>query len=338
MKSLFQYFRSSSVIAALGIVLAYFVAGLEGVFVCSILAILEISLSFDNAVVNASVLKSMSPVWRRRFLTWGILIAVFGMRIVFPLGIVALTAHLNPWEAISLAAHQPEQYAAVMRASHIPVAAFGGSFLLMVALRYFFNEHKNTHWLGPIERVLIRLGKLDAIEIAIGLITILCLARSLDHEDAQHFLFAGIAGLIVFIVVDGASALLARHGGHSHTQNATPDLHKASLAMFVYLEVLDASFSFDGVVGAFAIINNLFVIAIGLGIGAMFVRSLTVMLVDRGTLTQFRYLEQGAFWAIGALAILMYASTLREVPEVVTGLSGALIIGFSLVSSIRHRG
>jgi hypothetical protein len=93
---------------------------------------------------------------------------------------------------------------------------------------------------------------------------------------------------------------------------------------------------FDGVVGAFAITNNLFIIAIGLGVGAMFVRSLTIMLVDRGTLAEFRYLEHGAFYAIWALAAMMFLGTFRHVPEVITGLIGAVFIVLALFSSILY--
>src|SRR5207245_6010504 len=80
---------------------------------------------------------------------------------------------------------------------------------------------------------------------------------------------------------------------------------KAAFFLFLYLEVLDASFSFDGVVGAFAITSDPIIIAIGLGIGAMFIRSLTVYLVKKGTLAEYVYLEHGALYAIGALAILL---------------------------------
>ena len=110
---------------------------------------------------------------------------------------------------------------------------------------------------------------------------------------------------------------------------------KGGLGAFLYLEVLDASFSFDGVIGAFALTQNLFVIAIGLGIGAMYVRSMTIMLVERGTLAEYRYLEHGAFYAIVALAVIMFIQPLVHIPEVVTGLGGATLIGISLLSSIR---
>lgn len=95
---------------------------------------------------------------------------------------------------------------------------------------------------------------------------------------------------------------------------------KGGFGAFLYLEVLDASFSFDGVIGAFALTQNLFIIAIGLGIGAMYVRSMTVMLVEKGTLSEYRYLEHGAFYAILILSVVMYFQTLMHIPEVITGL------------------
>ena len=85
---------------------------------------------------------------------------------------------------------------------------------------------------------------------------------------------------------------------------------RGGLGAFLYLEVLDASFSFDGVIGAFALTNNILLIAIGLGVGAMYVRSMTIMLVERGTLAQFRYLEHGAFYSIFALSIVMFLQSL----------------------------
>jgi uncharacterized protein len=113
-------------------------------------------------------------------------------------------------------------------------------------------------------------------------------------------------------------------------------MHKISMSMFIYLEVLDASFSFDGVVGAFAITHNLFIIMIGLGVGAMYVRTLTIILVEKGTLLEFRYLENGAFYAIGILSLIMFSGTVIHIPEIFTGLIGIILIGMSLVSSILY--
>ena len=112
---------------------------------------------------------------------------------------------------------------------------------------------------------------------------------------------------------------------------------RSGLGGFLYLNILDASFSFDGVIGAFALSNNMVVIALGLSIGAMFVRSMTIMLVQKGTLAEYRYLEHGAFWAIIALGGIMLMSAKFHIPETVTGLIGAVLIGLSLWWSVRHK-
>ena len=297
----------------------------------AVLAVLEVSLSFDNAVVNASVMQDMTPLWRGRFLTWGMAIAVFGMRFVFPLAVVSVVAGIGPVEAVRLAAFAPDEYARLLATARIPLGAFGGAFLGMVSLKYFFDAEKEVHWIRALEVRLVRLGKFEAIELALMMVALWAFSRAFRSADALRFLTAGVFGLVTFIVVDGiAAAMQAGRGGRRPV-----DPQRAGLARFVYLNVLDASFSFDGVIGAFALTNDLFVIAIGLGIGAMFVRSLTIMLVEQGTLASYRYLEHGAFYAIGALALIMMLGTLVEVGEVVTGLVGAGFIALSLWSSVR---
>jgi len=332
-------FRNSFLVTAAGLGLGGLIGwGAAGtalgcfstMFIVAVLAILEISLSFDNAVVNATVLKEMTPVWRQCFITWGIAIAVFGMRIVFPLVIVAVVAHINPLSALIMAASNPSRYSEVLTSAHVSVSAFGGAFLAMVGLKHFFDQEKNVHWLAIIERPLARLGRVAAIELGLVLVLIYVISARLHGHEQLEFLVAGIFGLITYIGVDGISALLsvesAVHGG----------VVRSGAAAFLYLEVLDASFSFDGVIGAFALSNNLFVIAIGLGVGAMFVRSLTIMLVERETLTSYRYLEHGAFYAIIALAVIMFLDAVHPVSEVITGLIGAGIIMASFLASIRY--
>lgn len=333
-----KYFGVSYLVTVIGLILSAFVgyyyggtttAALQALFIAAVLGVLEVSLSFDNAIVNAVVLKEMTPVWRQRFLTWGMLIAVFGMRLVFPLAIVAVMAKINPWEALVLASTQPDQYAQIMLSAHLQVAAFGGAFLLMVALKYFYDENKKVHWIPVLEAPASLVGKIEAIEIGITLFVLLILMSFLPEAEKFSFMKAGLAGLITFIVVDGISSLLEADEGH------VKDLHKASAGMFLYLEVLDASFSFDGVVGAFAITHNLFIIMIGLSIGAFFVRSLTIMFVEKEALRQFAFLEHGAFYAIGALAMIMLTDPFLHIPEWVTGLLGAIIIVASFIWSIK---
>jgi hypothetical protein len=200
----------------------------------------------------------------------------------------------------------------------------------MVCLKYFFDAEKNVHWISRLEHWLSKLGRIEAVEAAILMLGLYVHSTWLPAEESKGFLVAGLFGLMVYILVDGVSSALKV--GEDRMSN----VHKASAVLFLYLEVLDASFSFDGVIGAFALTNNLFIIGIGLGVGAMFVRSLTVMLVDKGTLTEYRYLEHGAFYAIGALAAIMFFGTIVEVPEVVTGLIGAAFIAISFWSSVRY--
>lgn len=316
--------------AAIGYEMNGTAAGVIGTtFIVAVLAVLEVSLSFDNAVVNATVLREMDPVWRRRFITWGIAIAVFGMRIVFPLLIVAVIAGINPWSALVLSATQPDEYSRIMESAHVTVAAFGGAFLVMVGLKHFFNQEKDVHWIPLVERPLTYVGRVEAVGLGVVLLTLWAVGLWLPDPQRYEFLVAGIFGLITFIAVDGISAVL------DPADAVAGAAARSGAAAFLYLEVLDASFSFDGVIGAFALSNNIFIIAIGLGVGAMFVRSLTIMLVERGTLTAYRYLEHGAFYAIIALGIIMFLKAVMHVPEAVTGLIGAAFIGVSFLHSVR---
>lgn len=301
------------------------------VFICLLLAVLEISLSFDNAVVNALVLKNMGALWQQRFLTWGVLIAVIGMRLLFPLCIVGIASDLGPISVLSLAINQPEKYTQILNSAHTQIMGFGGSFLLMVGLKYFFDSEKTIHWCTPIECHLVRFSNLKSVEIAIILLLLFIASRFLPLSESSKFLSSGICGLLIFIIVDGLSSLLKI----PEETSSGSIMVKNGLSSFIYLEILDASFSFDGVIGAFALSTNLFIIAIGLGIGAMFVRSLTVLLVQKDTLSEYRYLEHGAFWAILALAIIMFINVRVQIPEIVTGSIGALLIILALISSIR---
>lgn len=301
-------------------------------WIVMILSVLEISLSFDNAVVNASVLKEMDEVWQRRFLTWGIAFAVFGMRVVFPLAIVAIAAGLGPIETVSLSLNEPQEYERIVSSANVGIAGFGGAFLAMVGLKFFFDKEKDIHWISILESWLSRFGALPAAEIAILLLAIWGISTTLPDADALTFLVAGILGLVTFIAVEGINAILEMKEEAAKLQGAVV---RSGLGGFLYLNVLDASFSFDGVIGAFALSNNMVVIALGLSIGAMFVRSMTIHLVRKGTLAEYRFLEHGAFWAIIVLGIIMLVSAKFHIPETITGLIGAILIGLSFWWSVR---
>ncbi len=298
-----------------------------------VLSVLEISLSFDNAVVNASVLKDMDDVWQRRFLTWGMIIAVFGMRIVFPLAIVAIAAGLGPLEALDLSLRDPRRYEEIVSSAHIGIAGFGGAFLAMVGLSFFFDGEKDVHWISWLERKLATISNIKAAEIALLLLVLYLISTLLPQADALTFIIAGLLGLVTFIGVEALGTILEMREEALAAQGAVV---RSGIGGFLYLNILDASFSFDGVIGAFALSNSMVIIALGLSIGAMFVRSMTIMLVRKGTLAEYRYLEHGAFWAIIALGAIMLLSARYHIPETVTGLIGAVMIGASLWWSIRH--
>lgn len=337
---LLQYFRWPAAITLAGLLLAFLIGywtdgtmagALSFLLIALVLAVLEISLSFDNAIVNANKLKHMTAVWQQRFLTWGILIAVFGMRIIFPLAVVVIAAGIGPIEAILLAATNPQEYAQIMDEAHISISAFGGSFLMMVALSYFIDREKDVDWIRLIECRLRSWASIRGLEILVVLGIALGFSISLPGDVGAEFLFAAVCGLVTFLLVELLGQFLDE--GKDATQLAA----RGGLGAFLYLEVLDASFSFDGVIGAFALTQNLFLIAIGLGIGAFYVRAMTIMLVEKEALAQFRYLEHGAFYSILALSLIMFGSAHWHVNEIITGLIGAVFISMALMSSLRHR-
>lgn len=295
-----------------------------------LLSVLEISLSFDNAVVNATVLKKMSKVWQNRFLTWGIALAVFGMRFLFPLIIVSVIAQVSLYDSLIMAISKPNDYALMMQGAHLAVSAFGGSFLLMVALNYFFSHEKEVHWIEVIEKPAAKMAVFQSIELILALMAMLLIYSYLPVIDKLSFLVSYLWGILSYLIIHGISNVL--EDGHLTKMK----FFSSGFGLFLYLEVLDASFSFDGVVGAFAISNQLLIIMIGLGVGAFFVRAITLYLVERDTLNQFKFLEHGAFYALGVLAVFMLLDTFFHFPEWLTALSGAIILGLSVLWSIHE--
>ncbi len=296
-----------------------------------LLTVLEVTLSFDNAVVNARILARMSEKWQQRFLTWGILVAVVGTRFILPILIVAISVALSPLVVAELAFTDPEAYGGLLAGAREAISAFGGTFLLMVSLKYFFDTSKEVHWIHVIERHIARWGRIEAVEIGISLLLLLGIAL-LVPEAAATILIAGIVGILVFIGMQGIASSFTVETSVGHQAVAL-----GSAALFVYLNILDAAFSLDGVVGAFAITNQLPVIVVGLGVGAYFVRTLTVYLVRKKTIDTLTYLEHGAHWAIFGLAASMLASIFVHIPEVITGLVGLVFVGAAYWSSLKEK-
>ncbi|MBK8577829.1 MAG: DUF475 domain-containing protein [Candidatus Accumulibacter sp.] len=335
-------FRLSLVVSAVCLVLAGYWGARNGmgvvpaIFLTLILGVMEVSLSFDNAVVNASVLKDMDEKWQQVFLTIGVLIAVFGMRLFFPIFIVSAATGFGFWNVMTMALDRPDVYAKHLHDSYTGIAAFGGMFLLLVFLSFIFDQGRELHWLGKIEEKLAALGKIDSIAIMVALMVLFALQHYLPVDDGSRLtiLIAGVGGVVLYAAVSSLDGLFDDEQAGNSVVAAGK---RNGIAGFLYLEVLDASFSFDGVIGAFAITRDVLIIMLGLAIGAMFVRSLTVNLVRNGTLDEYVFLEHGAHYAIGALALIMLAGIVYHVSEVVTGLIGVGFIVLALISSNKHK-
>ena len=351
-----KYFKESYIVTAIGLILAYLWgehvlvgSGLISVFIAIVLGILEISLSFDNAVVNATKLKKMTPKWRHRFITWGIAIAVFGMRFLFPLLVVSIFANLGILRVLDIALHNSKLYALYLHQTHATIVTFGGTFLFMLFLGFFLNPKKEIDWIKPVEKLMKRVPNSKLLDVLVTLM-ILDIVQMVQPPPLHlSVTLSGLAGILVYLGIDTISKKLEdleqKYENYTHEEcQGGEHFHKSKflacsgLISFLYLELIDASFSLDGVLGAFALSHDIIIITIGLAIGAMFVRSLTIMFVEEGTLDEFIYLEHGAHWAIGALAILMFISTVRPIPELITGLTGVGFIIASVISSIRSKG
>ncbi|NRR31400.1 DUF475 domain-containing protein [Oxalobacteraceae bacterium] len=351
-----KHFRIS-IIVSIGLMLAagwwgYSQGGVSGllqaVWISAVLGVLEVSLSFDNAVVNASVLRHWDDFWQKLFLTVGIVVAVFGMRLLFPLLIVSFATGLGLVDVWSMAIATPDKYSEYLTGVHAEVAAFGGAFLLLVFLNFLFDESKKLHWLGWMERKVNQHGT-ESLAVLLSLLAVFACVALVGEAKKYSVLAAGVIGVAVYVAVGWLSELLeedeeadaandaGKPAGKSGNGALVSTVARGSFGGFMYLEVLDASFSFDGVIGAFAITSDVVIIMLGLAIGAMFVRSMTVFLVHKGTLEEFVYLEHGAHYAIGILALIMFASVRYHIPEWFTGLSGVIFIAISIWSSVRHR-
>lgn len=331
---LFRSFGGSIIISVLALAFVYFYLGWQAALVTLALMVIEVTFSFDNAIVNAKVLNTMSVFWQNIFMTIGILVAVFGMRIIFPILVVMFSANL-PWgEVLNLALNNPKEYAAALNGAHASIAAFGGMFLLMLALHFLFDKERSVHWLQAIERPMQKFGHwwlpMTVSAILLSIVTLL----PFNHHPKET-LIAGIVGVVTYLIITGLSAIFTKQ--HEKSEKlAGKKLLKTGMAgfsAFIYLEVLDASFSLDGVIGAFAVTQNVILIAIGLGVGAVWVRSMTLYMVRHKVLHAYPYIEHGAHYTIGVLAIVLLLGLFFSIPEVVAGSIGVLIITASIVAS-----
>jgi uncharacterized protein len=296
-----------------------------------VLTALETTFSADNAVVNSKVLSTMSAMWRVAFLTVGILVAVFIVRFVLPIILVMLTAHLGFNDVLQLALNDPHKYAEYLELASPSINAFGGAFLLLIALSYFIDYQKKTYWFKWLEKYLGKLGRYDNVTTFIMLMGSLLLYLTVDLADQSTVLLASICALTLHTGLSLMEDMFKKHYSHSSLHIKTGF---AGLVSFAYLEVLDASFSLDGVIGAFALTGSVILIMAGLGAGAVWVRSLTVHLVESRALERYIYLEHGAHWAIAFLGMVMWLRLYNlRLPEFIVGLGGLMIIILALIAS-----
>ena len=315
-----------SVVFLISWLLEFIYMGIRGVFEGTVLSLLEISLSFDNAVMNALILSGLSKLWRKRFLTWGMVVAVFGMRFLFPVIIVSLVSGLSALKVVEIALKEPELYARYLESSEPLILSFGGSFLMMVFLNWLFDSEKTLHWIGFLEERASKIARLGEIKLLTGLSVVFFVG--LFKKDAGIIL-SMILGVLLFELVHFIK------GAIDYFKEKKGSLD-AGLGAFIYLELLDASCSLDGTIGAFAISQNLVIITLGLSVGAFILRSLTLYFVESGKLSQLPYLEHGAHWGIGALGIMMLVELFIPLSEVLISSLALLFILSSLYSSIKR--
>lgn len=316
-----RHFWGSWLILFVSLFASFWFWGFYGLYLVALLILLEVSLSFDNAVVNAKVLSQMDPVWQQRFIVWGIPIAVFGMRFVLPMLLVAMVSEMTIAQSFYYALNDPKKYSEALEGGVDLIHAFGGGFLLMVAMSFYFDETRKVHWISIIENNIItrKISTVNTIELIVALIVGIVLLGLTKNASIGMAFFVGI---VIYEVIKQVDSFLSVGGVRN------------GAAGFMYLEILDASFSLDGVVGAFALTTNIYIIMIGLGVGALFVRSITIFLVRKETLNSYLFLEHGAHYAIFALALIMLGKIFVEISEVIVGGLGAAFILVAFWNSV----
>lgn len=325
-----KHFRGSFIFAAVVLAAVYYFTGSwTALLAAATLSIVETVFSFDNAVVNAKILEDMSAFWRKMFLTVGILIAVVGMRLYLPIQIVSSLGGLSFTDAFNLATNDPSAFSNILQQSKTIIAGAGGSFLLLLGLKYFIDEEKEEHWIPWLEDIAAKMGGFAEIQVFIAAVGAYFFSTFLGDNGLEFFL-ASLGGIGLYIAVDMFKAFV------ENLEERFTHLAIGGLGAFMYLEVLDASFSFDGVIAAFAISNSIWVIAAGLGIGAYFVRSMTMYLVDQGTMAKYKFLEHGAMWAILLLAGFMWTGLLVHIPEAIIALTSVGVLGLAFWHSHRE--
>jgi len=329
-----RIFGFAHTVAIAALIGGFIVGGTQGLIVVALLGVLEIAVSFDNAIVNATVLARMNRYWQRMFMTVGVLIAAVGMRLVLPLAIVAVGAHLTPWSAVNLAYSDPNRYHSLLMTAQPGIAAFGGLFLLMIALA-FFREEREVHWWPAMEKRLPALLGRRGVPILIALLFTVIAGGTVPAQDHTRVIAGCLIGLVCYLAVHSLAGHVAdRADADGAPRPRTTVEGRSAFLLFVYLELLDATFSMDSVMGGFSVTLDIALITLGLAIGAGYIRALTVYVVRRGTLDEYRYLEHGAYYSIALLSVLLLWEVWRDIPDWVTAVAGGVVILLAFVTSV----
>ncbi|MGV8172247.1 MAG: DUF475 domain-containing protein [Candidatus Woesearchaeota archaeon] len=293
------------------------------------LCLFETISSIDNAVINASVLRTMSKRARKWFLLWGIIFAVFVIRGLLPWLIVwGTNPSLGPIGAFTASfSNDPRVIEAVELSAPILLMG-GGVFLVFLFLHWLFLEEK--HYGLPVEKFFYENGVWFYAAVSIILAVIVWYSIKINP-------------LIAFGAVVGSTAFFITHGFKQNAARAEEKLlakgkkHNgmSDISKLLYLEIIDATFSIDGVLGAFAFTLSVPLILLGNGLGAIVVRQITVSNIKN--VIKYKYLKNGAMYSVLFLGIIMIADGfLKHVPQWISPVVTFIVIGFFLWKSVRE--
>jgi hypothetical protein len=293
------------------------------IVVCG-LCLFEIVSSIDNAIINADVLVTMSPRARRWFLFWGLLLAVFIIRGLLPWIIVwMVNPHLGPINAFTATLSTDPSVREAVERSAPTLLAGGGVFLIFLFLHWLFLEEKN-YGLPKTERFFSKQGVWFFAVVSILLTIIVWFALRVSDMMAM----GAVVGSTVFFIT------------HGFKQNAEENekkllvAHYSDVSKLFYLEIIDATFSIDGVLGAFAFTLAIPLILVGNGIGALVVRQFTIKGMEK--IKRYIYLKNGAMYSVFFLGIIMLLKAFScGVPELISPLITFTVIGYFFIKSIR---
>jgi hypothetical protein len=286
------------------------------------LVLFETITSLDNAIINAEVLTTMAAWARRWFMTWGLLIAVFGVRLLLPWLIVWMsTPSLGPWGALTATFSSDPMVAAAIEESAPILLVGGGTFLIFLFFHWLFLEEKHFGLRG--EQYILKKGVWFFAVVSVLLAAIVWFALERDPMMA----FAAVVGSTGFFIV---------HGFRQNAQEQERRMLSGTMSdwsKIFYLEVIDATFSIDSVIGAFAFTMSVPLIMIGCGLGAVIVRELTVRNVEN--VKKYVYLKNGAMYSIFFLGIIMIADSFGfPIPAWVSPVITFGIVGYFFYRSI----